>query len=62
MIKELSGSGVILQQTTQAFAAARSPPTWGWPDVRRGEEEEVVFTLVVSFEMIVVDELAQRPS
>ena len=62
MVKELSGSGVIPQKTTQAFAAAKSPTTLGWPDVRRREEEEVVFTLVVSFEMIVVDEFAQRPS
>ena len=62
MVKELSGSGVIPQQTTEAFAAAKSPTTLGWPGVRRREEEEVVFTLVVSFEMIVVDELAQHPS
>ena len=62
MVKELSGSGVIPQQTTEAFAAAKSPTTLGWPGVRRREEEEVVFTLVVSFDMIVVDELARHPS
>ena len=62
MAKELGGSGVIPQQTTEAFAAAKSPTTLGWPDVRRREEEEVVLTLVVSFEMIVINELAQRPS
>jgi hypothetical protein len=62
MVNESSRSGVKPQQTAEAFAAADGPATGRYRFIRRREEEKIALALMVSLGMIMIDELAQRPS
>jgi hypothetical protein len=60
VVKELSDSGVKLKQAAESVAAANGLAFGNQRYLGRREEEEVVFTLVVAFKVMMFDVFVQR--